>query len=185
MSKFVFVRGLVFTMVCLFSLNVQAEENLIPAQKQPLHLLSREDQATLERGEISTGVTLIGGVVGTWIGFGLGHAVQGTFNERGAIKFTVGEGVSFGLMVIGLASCTDYSSYDSRNCGAGISIAVAGLLGYVGFRVWEIIDVWTAPAAHNSRYRYLKRSTEAQSKVSFYAIPTPKGEILSGIQFRF
>lgn len=46
-----------------------------------------------------------------------------------------------------------------------------GVFGYVGFRIWEIIDIWVAPIEHNRRYRMLKSGS--QNITTIHPVLTP------------
>lgn len=125
--------------------------------------LSQQDREILDRGEISTTRYVIGGVVGTYpLGLGIGHAIQGRYSEKGWI-FTVGEVGSATAFVAGLGNCA--SNWSSENCDNGL--IWIGLAGYVGFRIWEIIDVWAAPPDLNRRYRELKSRVSGYDEMTF------------------
>jgi hypothetical protein len=114
--------------------------------------LTPEEADLLARGEISTEETVAGGLVGTFFGLGLGHAVQGRYLDKGWI-FTVGELGSLTVMVIGVSQCIDND--DGCDDGGGLLI-LGGFVAALGFRVWELIDVWAAPSSHNARVRALR-----------------------------
>ncbi len=146
----------------------------------PEYRLDSDERWILDRGEISEGAYVAGGILGTFPGLGIGHAVQGRYLQKGWI-FTVGEIGSYGLAVAGAVNCLA-DSLSSRDCNGGL--IVLGVAAYVGFRVWEIIDVWAGPPEHNRRYRSLKKRFPDEGSMSFYVLPLP-GETLAGLQFRF
>lgn len=134
---------------------VRAQPGMTPPIDRPTPSsarLSAEEAAILARGEISEGEHLGGGLVGTFTGFGLGHAVQGRFVDRGWI-FLVGEAVSIAAAVTFAVRCAESSSI---NCEEEAGWLFAGVVGTIGFRVWEVIDVWRGPALHNARVRELR-----------------------------
>ena len=81
-----------------------------------------------------------GGVVGTFVGFGLGHLVQGRWLERGWI-FSVAEPP---LMVLGAAALFANSAHTGKSEPNGLAIFGAA---FVGMRIWEAVDVWYTPYA--------------------------------------
>jgi hypothetical protein len=94
----------------------------------------------MERGSgvgISKGKYIAGGIVGTAAGFGIGHAIQGRYGSKGWI-FTVTEGIGLGLFY--------YSFYSLFTNPSMFAIQFyGGLAMFLGFHIWEIIDVWAAP----------------------------------------
>lgn len=160
--------------------------------------LSFEDRALLARGEISDG-EMIGGIAANFLfGFGIGQAVQGRWSEKGWI-FTLGEGASIGLMIYGLVRAieeTDVATGDPRplrvataNADAGATMALVGLVGYLGFHVWSLVDAATGPADHNRRVRELRMRLgmplPMYTKVTPYVAPTTNGGGVAGLTLRF
>lgn len=131
--------------------------------------LSESDQRILERGEISTARYIIGGVLGTYpLGLGIGHAIQGRYLESGWI-FTAGELGSIGLIVIGFSNCLD-NTWSNRSCGSNLAINL-GVVGLIGFKVWEIIDLWAVPPELNRRYYELQNRISTRVKVRPALLP--------------
>lgn len=143
--------------------------------------LSEEERRILAQGPISQGQVVAGGVVGTLFGWGLGHAIQGRYSDKGWI-FTVGEAVSLLAIVAAVNSCFDSNSWKD-NCDSEATLAVAGYIGFFGLRIWEAVDVWAGPGSHNNRYYQLRALTEPR-RVSFIATPIKSGAY-AGLQFRF
>ena len=83
---------------------------------------------------------IAGGILGTWIGLGLGHAVNGTWREIGKI-FTYGEIIAVGSLTTGLFMTGP--EFDGSDLGT--AMFVNGLIVYGGLRLWEIVDVWLRP----------------------------------------
>jgi hypothetical protein len=106
-------------------------------------------------------------LLGTFVGFGTGHIVYGQYLNKGWI-FTLGEGVGYGLIVAGLVNVAADSVSNSFSCGfgscnnstGGTGLITAGLVVYLGFHIWEIIDVWTFPGSYNARYQAIKTKAE-------------------------
>ena len=141
--------------------------------------LDREERETIDVGYIETPSYVIGGVLGTWIGLGLGHGIQGRFSQMGWV-FTAGELGSIALAAGGVGQCIA-----SNNCSNGVGAMLLGYMGFIGFRIWEIIDVWAAPPFHNKRYLRLKKSLgEDEPDASFYVAPLGNS-VAMGLQFRF
>lgn len=116
---------------------------------------TEEERKILAQGEISQARYVIGGVLGTWpLGLGIGHAIQGRYTEKGWI-FTVGELGSMAVMMAGVGDCIGRIG-SNDNCSNSGGLILLGAMGFVGFRIWEIIDVWVAPGEHNRRYRELR-----------------------------
>lgn len=139
---------------------------------------SEEDREVNRIGYISDARYVIGGILGVYPGFGIGHAVQGRYSQRGWI-FTVGEVGSLMAFVLGAVNCWGTTNSSGSCDGTGITI---GALGYFGFKIWEIVDIWAAPIEINQRYRELH--LEPSSEVSGIVMPTKDG-VVAGLQYRF
>ncbi len=145
--------------------------------------LSEKEREILQIGEISQTRYVLGGIVGTWpLGLGIGHAIQGRYSDMGW-KFTVGELGSLVVVFAGFGSCVSTSSSTYSNCNGGLMFA--GAIGYLGFRIWEIVDVWAGPLEHNRRYHELKSRT-GERNVTFkpFIIPTTQGGLF-GLNMTF
>lgn len=96
--------------------------------------------------------------------------------------FTVGELASIAVLFSGVGDCWNsaISSYDSCNSGA----IYLGAMGFVGFRIWEIVDVWAAPPEINRRYHELKSRMEPRASLSPIILPTKDGALL-GLKMTF
>ena len=145
--------------------------------------LDEEDRRILRNGEISTGSYVLGGIFGTWpVGLGIGHAIQGRYMEKGWM-FTAGELGSVALMVVGADDCTDALASSSRkSCNS--SAILWGVVGYVGFRLWEIYDVWVTPSQINRRYRELNTQMKPTAEFKPVLAPTSDG-FVAGLQMQF
>lgn len=155
---------------------------VVIAEKYNGGYLDEDDRRVLRIGEISTTAYVIGGIVGTYpIGLGVGHAIQGRYMDKGWI-FTVGELGSLAVAVAGVGSCWDSATSTSRSCNGGMLFL--GAMGFIGFRLWEIIDVWAAPPEINRRYRELKLRMEPRVSFSPLIMPTKDGAVL-GLEMTF
>ncbi len=153
------IISLILFLFPVFSL---ADSTLIYEAKRKGIELKDDDEKILSIGEISTARYFTGGVVGTYptLGFGLGHAIQGRWSDDGWI-FTVGELGTLSLLVAGASGCAD-SLLKTQNCSnLENNMIVTGLIGFLGFRIWEIIDLWFRPPSYNKKYKTLKKYIES------------------------
>ena len=154
--------------------------------------LSPDEREIINNGSIGGVQYVLGGLSATFLGLGIGQAVEGRYLPLGLV-FTVGELASVGLMAAGVVDCTTQAlSYsNTQNC-SNTSAFTIGILAFVGLRVWEIVDAWAAPPSINSRYNNLKDHVDMTSN-HFFISPvtlarangnaTTGGEF--GVQFRF
>jgi len=183
-----------FLYLCVFmffsSVNSFAGTGLIyDAQKKGINL-SEKDKEVLDIGEISTTRYVIGGVLGTYpLGLGLGHAVQGRWSDQGWI-FTAGELGSLAVLVTGISGCIDKEINNGLNgkddcTGFNEAMIITGMLGFVGFRIWEIVDVWAGVPQQNRKYNelkdYINKSTIKEEKTSLYLTPLYHREMGQGL----
>ncbi len=144
-------------------------------QRPPQRVLTEKDQRLLAYGPISKGRYIGGGITGSIVGFGIGHAIQGSgrYRDRGWI-FTAGEGGSIAVMLAGVVNCMgsrrDADGTIRSGCDTGGVLFTTGALAFVGFRIWEIVDLWVAPPGVNRRYEQLMRMNER--RVTFSIVPT-------------
>jgi hypothetical protein len=122
-----------------------------PYAYQPV-ALTEEDRDLLESGEISDGQHLGGGIAALFVGLGVGQAVQGRWHETGWI-FTLGETASMVAFMWGFFEMFNESSQSQTR---GETLFVGGMIGLAGFRIWEIVDAFTGPPAHNARLHQLR-----------------------------
>ena len=116
----------------------------------PPPVLTAEEHELLAEGEISSGQVIGGFALSAWMGLGLGQAVQGRWSDTGWI-FTVGEPATMTVAMVTLLGCS------IEGCTRGQStIGVAAVFGYIGLRVWSLVDVITGPREHNRRLLELK-----------------------------
>jgi hypothetical protein len=161
--------------------------------------LTEEELEILEQGEISAGRFIAGGIVGTHVGFGVGHIVQGRWSDMGWM-FTIGETAAFAAFVYGMADCLEGETYyasdtngyhdtTTRNDGCNAGLFVGGLIGFAGLRLWEVIDVWTGPPRHNARYRRVRARVGPGYRLSLKPMRNPaSGDLaggVAGLSFQF
>jgi hypothetical protein len=157
-------------------------------QPQPI-TLSADDQRILARGEITQGEHFGGVLVGFFLGFGSGQAVQGRWSDTGWI-FTVGEAASVAAIMVGIGDifqdCIDSTCHDDNENGGLFAV---GIIGLVGFRVWEIVDSVAGPSSHNRKLHDIQMRM-GYSQPGYYSIapfvaPTHGGGGIAGVTFRF
>lgn len=172
----VIAASLVFIFTSHTTLAYADEQSQNERGRAANQLLSPEDQRILQRGEIDQGRYIAGGVVGTIAGFGIGHAIQGRYRDGGWV-FTVAEGVSMGIYTVGLISMLGDSINNNKSSSSGSGLIVAGAIGYLGFHIWEIVDLWVEPGKINARYHQLRRERGSQSSsTNWHLYPTLVGE---------
>lgn len=183
------MRAILCFILLAITSSALAESTLIyEAKRKEIELIDK-DKEILEIGEISTPRYVTGGILGTYpIGFGVGHAIQGRWDQRGWI-FTAGEFGSLAIAVSGLVGCMD-KTFESNKCSdLESTLIVTGLVGFVGFRIWEIVDVWAAPPSHNTRYRelkeYIEKTPEKKVKASLDLVPVISPRLGQGLALNF
>lgn len=159
-----------------------------PQRFVPVQLTS-EEQLLLQSGEISLGAHA-GGVVVNWlVGFGLGQAIQGRWDETGWI-FTLGEAVTFGALIYGLSqSCLLFCTEEQEDRNREVApLLIGGLIGYLGFHIWSIADAAIGPAKHNRKVRELRMRLgmpPMAQRLMPYVNKTRDGGGVAGISLRF
>ena len=109
--------------------------------------------ARADRRPIKSELYLSGAVVGSFVPFGIGHAIQGRYKEIGWV-FTLSELASVAVIAGGLTWATIATSRHyaatkgpSMYIPAGsLALLIAGAIAAGGFRIWEIIDLWVGAA---------------------------------------
>ncbi len=125
--------------------------------------LTAEEVRLLNRQDISKRRYVVGGVIESSYGFGIGHAIQGRWLEKGWV-FTAGELSAVAAVVYGFRE-VDRTSWCrtgefGTECGdstLGRALIFGGLATYMGFRIWGAVDAWAAPMAEAGRRRTLRR----------------------------
>lgn len=121
-----------------------------------------EEIESSDRVPVSTGKYITGGVLGSILGFGIGHAVQGRWQQKGYI-FTIGQSAGLLAFTTGFAQCLkDNSENTATDCSSSQkSLMLAGYGAMIGFHIWEIVDVWTGA-----------RPVSQESQASAMILPT-------------
>lgn len=114
--------------------------------------ITEEDNVTQQNAHqktISNNAYIASGLVSTFFGFGIGHAMQGRYGEAGWI-FTAIDGVAFtGTVVSGVAAVGEGLGAIFGNQARSSSLSGYFFFGflalYTGSRIWQIIDTWALP----------------------------------------
>ena len=154
--------------------------------------LTLDEQWLMQRGFISDGETLGGGVVALLFGMGIGHVIQGRWSRDGYI-FTFGELASGGLMMWGmvglLGNCFEGCS-EQRESRYVTMMLIGAIAGGV-FRIWEIYDAFSGPGKHNAQLFELRTRlgmpTPMYARITPYVAPNAAGEGggTAGLSLRF
>lgn len=143
------------------------------------------------RVPVPTGKYITGGIVGSIAGFGIGHAIQSRYSDKGYI-FTAAEVAGFALILSGRSSdCKksssswswdddDFNSHsgDEYECKYTTDQRNRILLGfsiYLGFHIWEIVNLWAGAVPVN----------EEPKVVSAMLLPYDKDGAQLTISYRF
>jgi hypothetical protein len=149
-------------LVCVFLISTStlawAEQHKAP--------LSPEDQKILDEDQKMGGNYSASDLLGA-IGFGLGHVAQDRWRERGWI-FTAGETLTLGFAVNDLIKC---GTNNSRTPDPSCSQAAWFGAGFLGFKIWEVIDLAVAADAHDRRLEELKSWGYRSSRFKAMLIP--------------
>ncbi len=148
-----------------FSATAEAQGDLFAESMTADRLSSSYD----EMKTISTGLYFGGGVASVFLGWGIGHAVQGRYAERGWI-FTAGGALFYagliGWMYSAVSTAAENSQTGSAETISGpqatafLGIALLGS----GLRIWEMIDAFLLP----SNYKVVRESPFQIQPVAFY-----------------
>lgn len=124
------------------------------------------------RTPVPTGKYITGGILGSAAGFGIGHAIQGRYGDKGWI-FTATEATGLVVMSIGAGQCQkDKDDGTITECTKSQkSLMLTGFGVFLGFHIWEVLDVWL-------------KARPVDEKVSAFLIPDPQAPAL-GIVYRF
>lgn len=123
--------------------------------------------------KIGTVRYVVGRGLGIYPGFGLGHVVQGRYFEKGWL-FTLGEAAFATVAVAGLGECGLTSAiYAGKNCSGQDKILI-GVTGFVGFKLWEIVDVWSYSTQNGQT-----ENTTKKSILKTVFLPTADGGIFA------
>lgn len=151
-------------------------------------VLTPEEQRLLAEGEMDIVQHAGGGALAFFIGFGTGHIVQGRWGEIGWV-FTLGDVASYAAIIVGAREfCLDRADgTPCDNTRAGTLLAV-GVLGLIGFHVWETLDAFIVPGERNRRVRTLRArlGLPPQQNASLFLAPPRDGDgAIGGLTLRF
>ena len=152
--------------------------------------LTLDEQYLMQKGYITEGQHIGGGVVALFFGYGIGQAIQGRWSEKGYI-FTLGDAATAGVMMYGmvqLMSCIEGCS--ERDTDHAAQLMLVGALGHLVFRTWETIDAFTAPGEHNRKLRALHMRLGMQvpvyTRLTPHVAPPRDGDgAVAGLSLRF
>lgn len=99
-----------------------------------------------------------GALVGTILGFGVGHAIQGRYLKDGW-KWTAGDVAVIGAMSVAASKCDNTQPTD--RCDSG-SAGGALVLGWLGLKIWQSVVL----------FKYANRNN------NIYALPTAQGLVI-------
>lgn len=125
-------------------------QSLQPTQTENLTLSKIDSNSRT----ITKGNYIGGGLLGTAVGFGLGHAVQMRPDSDKMNFFMISEAGAIGgalllLVVTTSNECTQGGSEEAKCLSSRRNrqnnILTLGALAYIGLRVWEIYDLWSYP----------------------------------------
>lgn len=119
--------------------------------------------------DISTTRYVAGGILSIYPGFGIGHAVQGRYTDKGWI-FTTGEAISTAVVISGLIDCGTSTVISSSKECSGKDKMLVGTVGFLGFKIWEIFDAWVIPHSNNK-----SSSKKSADKFLAFSIPSENG----------
>lgn len=183
------VRAAVIVVVLLVSSVVDAQPSGYAPTPMPVQL-TLDEQFLLERGYISDGQQVGGTVVAIFFGFGVGHAVQGRFMERGYL-FAIGDAVMAAVMINGMAKlyyCV-YNDCSRAEEDSMIRWLVIGSIGGGIVRTWEVVDAAVGPTTHNRKLRDLEirlgRRAPLYTRMTPYLAPAHDSGAVAGVSLRF
>jgi len=132
--------------------------------------LSESERDLLMKGEFSSREIFQSGLLGTFVGIGMGHLAQRRWREGGWV-YAVGEGGAVGVVAAAL---------QEGDTDAAIYAAYA----LAGIRAVQILDVWIYPNVHNARVRRL-RERIAEHDLYMHVLPDGDGGVMLGLSLRF
>lgn len=124
----------------LFAVGVAAQTGSPTRPAGQPEVKKTETSETSSKVPVPTGKYITGGILGSTVGFGIGHGIQGRYQERGWI-FTATQAAGLAMFLVGCSSREENDDGDKVCKNSGL--AAAGLGVAIGFHVWEIVDVWS------------------------------------------
>ncbi len=135
-----YICGALLALICVLPASVAANN-----QYSEIMAVADAQVAKAQENSLPTSRYVWGGLAGTFIGFGTGHAIQRRYEGKGEM-FAYGEVTSLAVLVAG-ALTGDCGGGGSPVCG---DLGAVGLIGFLSFRVWEMVDVWIPPSSASS-----------------------------------
>ncbi len=163
MRRMLFRLHTLFFLSSLILTNIARSESAI-APSQSTTQLTDDDRRILENGRIGGARRTFGAILAFYPGFGIGHAVEGRYLHRGWI-FTLSEAGSLAIASSGVESCASIEG----DCGA----VVIGILGFLGFKVWEFVDGIVGPIRDNRQYLKLQTRPQVSIEPGIMVMPLP------------
>ena len=132
-----------------------------------------------ESGEgISTGRYITGGIIGSAIGYGIGHAIQGRYMPLGLV-FSLTEAAATVVIIADAHKTADTNIFIFGDTKYALGTAgVIGLVALLGVHVWEVVDVWVAGAELR---RKAPKADLASMKTKIVALPIAPGGDAPGL----
>ena len=133
------------------------QPRLQPGDPLPMQL-DPDEVALLQHGEITDAQHYGGGLASSFVGFGLGQAIQGRWRERGWI-FGIGESVGLLGVILGVFQpppdgCAETDLSD--HCTQISKLSDIGFFVMMGFHIWGAVDAFVVPGRHNRMLRELR-----------------------------
>lgn len=177
-----------------FSQKAQAEWLCTPeicgtfAEKTQRTLHKKNDLKKPKKpGPLTQARYITGGVIGSIVGFGVGHAIVGEYSTMGWV-FTMSQSLSLGVPI--LAAVVMAIIYWDGSANGTVDQLITtwggflwtGIALWAAFRIWEIVDLWVRPRSRLIRASDLKIKKDAiptTPKASFAILPTvmPQGGV--------
>ena len=175
-----------FLTILLLSLSFQAfsEENTVENKLS----VTYEDSKTISHGKY-----IGGGVASVLLGWGVGHAIQGRYSEKGWIFTAGGALMTLGFVALGsnfkyiivyylFSFLGDMFLSEEDRYADGLPGVIYLYLGatFVGLslKVWEIVDAWVLPP----HYKVVKESPFEIKPLAFY---DPNTKLNYGLSFKY
>ena len=147
------MRYLIFVLSLSFVQNAYSETDLVAQRFNKKPAFAVEETARYnEKGEVYYNY-VPGGVIGTVVGLGTGHAIQHRWSRRAQIV-TAGQLLGLVAIYFGTSSVSIGYSSSYRISRSSSLLSTVGGLTYVAFRIYEIVDVWKKPKSQqNLRFK--------------------------------
>lgn len=138
--------------------------------------LTDEEDIIQKEGPISRDRYILGGVMGTTIGFGTGHAIVGKWKEMGWL-YTLAETGFLGMMMIGYKKSiidTVETGFNGNFDGPSYGLMITGYLGFFLTKMGETYDIWNRPHEHNKTYKKVQEKAEKSAELHLLPQIEPK-----------